>query len=106
MDQRVAAIDAKRRRVQAALLWTALGGLAYIVVLILVLKNITTPLPDWVPFVWIPMPVIILGIPALRFWSRSLQIAALRAQMAATMESIDEFEVAQKEQRRRGRERR
>jgi uncharacterized protein (DUF983 family) len=105
METRVAAIDAKRRRVQAAILWTALGGVAYIVVLILVLKNVTTPLPAWVPLVWIPMPVVILGIPALRFWSRSLQIAAVRARMADTTESIDALEASQKEQRSRATER-
>lgn len=101
MDDRVAAIDAKHRRVQAALLWTGIGALIYVVLLIAVLSQLRTPLPAWVPLLWIPLPLVVIAVPALRVWLASLNAQAARAHVGATLESIDALEAEQKKRRNR-----
>jgi uncharacterized protein (DUF983 family) len=101
MDDRVADIDAKRSRVQAGLVWTGVGALIYVVLLIAVLSQLRTPLPAWVPLLWIPLPLVVIAVPALRMWRASLNGQMLRAQADATRKSIDALEAEQNKRRKR-----
>jgi hypothetical protein len=101
MVDRVAKIDAKRSRVLAAILWTGVGALVYVVLLIAVMSQLRTPLPGWVPLLWFPVPFIVIAVPALRVWLASLNAQAVRAHVGATLESIDALEAEQKKRRNR-----
>jgi hypothetical protein len=101
MDDRVAKIDAKRSRVLAAILWTGVGALVYVVLLIAVMSQLRTPLPGWVPLLWVPFPLFVIAVPVLRVWHVLLNAQAANAQVDAARESIDALEAEQKKRRKR-----
>jgi hypothetical protein len=101
MDDRVAKIDAKRSRVLAAILWTGVGALVYVVLLIAVMSQLRTPLPGWVPLLWVPFPLFVIAVPVLRFWQVLLNAQAANAQVDAARESIDNLEAEQTKRRKR-----
>jgi hypothetical protein len=94
MDDDVARLDARARRVSFASAMVILAGFVYFFVLIAVLNTVRTPLPGWIAVVMLPLVAVIIAIPVLRVVHASLVIEAARAQVRATERAIDEFERA------------
>jgi hypothetical protein len=92
MDERVAAIDEKARRVGVALGWVAVSSVIYLVLLIAVMSQLRTPLPSWTPALFWPLPLFVVAIGVLRYRRTWLKGDAALAQAQATSRSLDALE--------------
>ena len=101
MDPEVERVVQARARVQTATLWTGLGTLVYLIILIAVASQLRTPLPFWAPALFVPMPVLLIALPVLRYLKSSLLADEARARLDALSRDIDDLEAEQKRHRRR-----
>lgn len=97
-DLKVAAGRAERRARVLTIAWyvAAIAGGAWVVVVIAVLSQMTTPLPDWVPWFFAPLVVFAVAGLALKAASgvarNTAALAGIRASAADIRESLAELE--------------
>lgn len=100
MDETVAELDAKTKRANTAMLWTALASGVYFLLMIAVFSQLRTPLPDWMPLFFLPVPGFVIAIRVLQARRTSLKSQALVAQFRLTSASVyklaDEIEEHQR----------
>jgi len=70
--------------------------LVYLLIFIGIMSQQKTPLFAGWQLLLLPFPVLFLSIPVLRAWSTSLFADAAKAQVEATLDSLDELEREQK----------
>ena len=92
MDDGVARLDARARRVGFAIVIVSIAALVYLVVLIAGLGTARTPLPEWIAAGVIPLPLFVVAIVVLQVVRRSLVAAAAWAQVLAAESAIDDLE--------------
>jgi hypothetical protein len=104
MDAEVAALDARVRRLGAAIAVVAGASILHLGVVIAILSQVRTPLPGWAIPLFVSVAIGPVAIVVLRIVRTATLVAAARAQTGAVHRSIDALE-AEREHVRRERER-